>query len=67
MRLRFPDFLREMRSLHATGAGSRIESARIVQRFLTFWAGAVLRAFTSPGGGPGLATQTAVSHHSEVP
>jgi cholesterol oxidase len=65
MRLRFPDFLREMRSLHAIGSGSRIESARIVQRFLRFWAGAVLRAFTSPGV-PGPATQAAVSHHREI-
>lgn len=31
-----------------------------------FWAGAVLRAFTSPGG-PGPAAQTAVSHHREIP
>ena len=31
-----------------------------------FWAGAVLRAFTSPGG-PGPATQAAVSHHREIP
>ena len=67
MRLRFPDFLREMRSLHPTGTSSRIESARTVQRFLTFWAGAVLRAFTSPGGDPGPTAQAAVSQHREVP
>jgi len=66
MRLRFPIFPREMRSLYATGAGSRIESARTVQRFFRFWAGIVLRAFTSPGR-PGLAAQAAVSHHREIP
>jgi len=30
-----------------------------------FWAGAVLRAFASPGG-PGPAAQAAVSHHREI-
>lgn len=30
-----------------------------------FWAGAVLRGFTSPGG-PGPAAQAAVRHHREI-
>jgi cholesterol oxidase len=57
--LAFPDFLRQILTMRATGTRNRIQAVATLSRFYAFFLGRLARAFTpSRGTGPAPATST---------